>query len=87
MMVPFGFMVIYQKNTQSQVGFCVSVINLRCSFKNANCIMELVKWKSNQDFLGQEKLVPLGNAPEGALKEEKYELTVLQSVIRREHSS
>lgn len=69
MMVPFDFMVVNQKNIQRQVGFWVLVINITGSYRIAHCIRKLVKPKSNQDFLGQEKLV---KAPEGTVKKEKY---------------
>lgn len=58
MMVPFGFLV-YWKDIQSWAGFWVLVINLRGSCQVANSGSEL---RSGQDFLGQEKLVPLEKA-------------------------
>ena len=56
---------------QSQVGFWVLVINLRGGYNIVNCVKELVKLNSIQDFVGQEKLAPLVKSPEGTLKEEK----------------
>ena len=72
MMVPFSFMIDYWKGIQSHMGFLVLVINFRNNPQVEKCIIDLVKLKSNQDFLGQEKSVPLVKAQEGTLKEEKY---------------